>query len=512
MTTPQIYQMLDAMYDTEDVDADGNCLPRVYARHFLGDQKFHRLVRKKGVQVLRKYAVQLSPFVDGDYNEFCDRMERDGEWCGELMIVALTVAFKTPTSVYDDSGDFPLPLSYPNAKLPLPVDALVDMTKEPISILRSNEVHFEYLMTKDQPETSPTNSSLSTHESNEEVTTARESEDDASESEDEASDHEDATVGSEEEESLDFMSCKSDQEGDSPKDSKSVGDDDDDGSANSTPSKAESDAEGYESENEDDTACSTPTKVASHVSGDGTDAELANKPNLLDSTRNLIRQGFERAKAGFFTEDEAKEDPPEDSATPEGSSAESEESKASSHHTPSIHAPVPKEIEVKTSSKKGGASRATSSVSKSSGRRGGASHITPSKGSKATKSSKSKSASKAASTKSKSTQKGATTGTRQSTKSSSKQSSLPKSKTPPTNDFDEEDSVKSMTGQVETAVKHQKLKKVQIKTSKSNSKEGQAKEAKSTQTPTHSRKSTNTKEKDPMKRRQSQRIRNKGNK
>lgn len=70
------------------IEADGNCQFRALSLQLYGEQTHHSLLRQRIVQQLRKEQDSYSPYVQGDYDDYCQKMARSGEWGDNVTLQA----------------------------------------------------------------------------------------------------------------------------------------------------------------------------------------------------------------------------------------------------------------------------------------------------------------------------------------------------------------------------------------------------------------------------------------
>lgn len=94
----------EAGLEVREIVADGNCLFRAAADQLLGSQGKHRTVRAAAVEEMRRRRSSFECFFDkdedGGFDEYADRMERDGVWGGQLELQAISLAFSANIVVY----------------------------------------------------------------------------------------------------------------------------------------------------------------------------------------------------------------------------------------------------------------------------------------------------------------------------------------------------------------------------------------------------------------------------
>ena len=82
---------------------DGNCLFRAISHQIYGTDIYHVIVRVKCVQYLRSESHYYKAFIpDGisKFEEYCKKMEQDGQWGGNLEIQAFFEIYQRPIEIY----------------------------------------------------------------------------------------------------------------------------------------------------------------------------------------------------------------------------------------------------------------------------------------------------------------------------------------------------------------------------------------------------------------------------
>jgi len=73
-----------------DTNPDGNCLFRSIADQVVGDQNRHMEFREKAVAFMRANQDDFAPFLEEDFDEYCEDMEERGTWGGNMELVAIS--------------------------------------------------------------------------------------------------------------------------------------------------------------------------------------------------------------------------------------------------------------------------------------------------------------------------------------------------------------------------------------------------------------------------------------
>ena len=93
-------------YRINPIKRDGNCLFASIADQIYGDPGLHETVRSWCVSYMKDNEELYSQFIDDDhlnFNQYIDRLKKDGSWGGNPEITALSQVFECPIEVYEDS-------------------------------------------------------------------------------------------------------------------------------------------------------------------------------------------------------------------------------------------------------------------------------------------------------------------------------------------------------------------------------------------------------------------------
>ena len=84
------------------VEADGNCFFRALADRRYGDESRHAEVRRRVVAHVEARREVFAPFVEDDetFDEYVERMARDGEWAGHLEVNAATAELRVGICIH----------------------------------------------------------------------------------------------------------------------------------------------------------------------------------------------------------------------------------------------------------------------------------------------------------------------------------------------------------------------------------------------------------------------------
>lgn len=84
------------------MEADGNCFFRALADQRYGDESRHAEVRRRVVARVEARREAFAPFVEDDetFDEYVERMARDGEWAGHLEVNAATAALRVGICIH----------------------------------------------------------------------------------------------------------------------------------------------------------------------------------------------------------------------------------------------------------------------------------------------------------------------------------------------------------------------------------------------------------------------------
>mmetsp|Transcript_11455 Transcript_11455/g.29786 ORF Transcript_11455/g.29786 Transcript_11455/m.29786 type:complete len:314 (+) Transcript_11455:7-948(+) len=83
------------------IPPDGNCLYRAAAEVCLGSQRDHSTVRLAVAAFVRANRDRFEPFIDdSDFDEYVDKIARDGHWGSDLELQAIAEIYKVSFSVH----------------------------------------------------------------------------------------------------------------------------------------------------------------------------------------------------------------------------------------------------------------------------------------------------------------------------------------------------------------------------------------------------------------------------
>ncbi|KAJ4714837.1 OTU domain-containing protein 3 [Melia azedarach] len=76
-----------------EITADGNCFFRALADQLEGNEEHHQKYRSMVVQYIEKNRETFEPFIEDDvpFNEYCQSMEEDGMWAGNMELQAASL-------------------------------------------------------------------------------------------------------------------------------------------------------------------------------------------------------------------------------------------------------------------------------------------------------------------------------------------------------------------------------------------------------------------------------------
>ena len=88
--------------ERREVEADGNCFFRALADQRYGDEGRHGEVRARVVAHVEARREAYAPFVEDDeaFDEYVERMARDGEWAGHLEVSAATAVLRVGICIH----------------------------------------------------------------------------------------------------------------------------------------------------------------------------------------------------------------------------------------------------------------------------------------------------------------------------------------------------------------------------------------------------------------------------
>ncbi|XP_076848852.1 uncharacterized protein LOC143496574 isoform X2 [Brachyhypopomus gauderio] len=87
---------------------DGSCLFRAVAEQVLHCQGLHTKVRAACVKYLRQERSSYESFIEGDFEEYLQRLQDPQSWVGQVEITALSVLYKHDFIIYQEPGEPPV--------------------------------------------------------------------------------------------------------------------------------------------------------------------------------------------------------------------------------------------------------------------------------------------------------------------------------------------------------------------------------------------------------------------
>lgn len=92
----------------ERMGEDGNCLFRSISHQVYGTQAHHKLVRLKCVEYMRYESFYFQNFITGgpeEFNEYCEKMMRNGEWGGHVEIQAMSEIYQRRIEIFSYAAE-----------------------------------------------------------------------------------------------------------------------------------------------------------------------------------------------------------------------------------------------------------------------------------------------------------------------------------------------------------------------------------------------------------------------
>lgn len=124
----------------------GGCLVKALAQFCFGDEEKHHDLRMMICDAMKNGigGVDFRMFIEDDQTleEYISVLKLDETWMGEHACLAFALATRTLVQVYDDSGNYVVPLHYPSDES---LRANIDEFREPIRLARTNENHYQLL-------------------------------------------------------------------------------------------------------------------------------------------------------------------------------------------------------------------------------------------------------------------------------------------------------------------------------------------------------------------------------
>jgi len=122
------------------VEADGNCQFRALSVQLCGDEAQHAVLRKRVTQHLRDRRERFEGYMLGEFEEYLERMERDGEWGDNVTLQAASDILSRDILVLTDrAGTSELLELHPEI-------ASEEEQRRPLCLAFLTEVHYDAVL------------------------------------------------------------------------------------------------------------------------------------------------------------------------------------------------------------------------------------------------------------------------------------------------------------------------------------------------------------------------------
>lgn len=118
------------------VAADGNCQFRALSVQLYGEEAHYAALRDRIVEQLRGHPEWYAPYVQGSFDEYLSRMERDGEWGDNVTLQAASDVLGCVVHVLTDQAGGECVEVHPRQPLPGP-------QQKPLCLAFVTEVHYD---------------------------------------------------------------------------------------------------------------------------------------------------------------------------------------------------------------------------------------------------------------------------------------------------------------------------------------------------------------------------------
>ncbi|MCL7027747.1 hypothetical protein MKW94_008988 [Papaver nudicaule] len=100
---PEFNSFLDSIgLKVVKVKEDGNCFFRAIADQLEGNEEEHQKYRLMVVKYIKDNRQEFEPFLEDEvpFDKYCDSMEKDGEWAGQMELQAFSLATRSNICIH----------------------------------------------------------------------------------------------------------------------------------------------------------------------------------------------------------------------------------------------------------------------------------------------------------------------------------------------------------------------------------------------------------------------------
>jgi len=118
------------------IEGDGNCQFRAISLQLYGDQTHHSSLRSRVVEQFRTRRDWYAPYVERDFDEYCESMEHDGMWGDNVSLQAACDTLGCEIRVLTDVPGSECVELHPTLKM-------TGATQQPLCLTFMTEVHYD---------------------------------------------------------------------------------------------------------------------------------------------------------------------------------------------------------------------------------------------------------------------------------------------------------------------------------------------------------------------------------
>ena len=103
--------------ELRSIPSDGNCLFASIVDQTSGLSV--RQLRETVAKYLREHREEYEPFIDTDYDVYCDKLSKENVWGGQIELQVCAIILQRPIEVIQGDGNQPIQINHSSSKSPI---------------------------------------------------------------------------------------------------------------------------------------------------------------------------------------------------------------------------------------------------------------------------------------------------------------------------------------------------------------------------------------------------------